>query len=292
MRKWIHILKPRIGFFVFVTLLRLNFTSCSKVSYSHLKWQTSTVATDGKPSEWALPLKFYDQESKLNYDISNDRKNLYVIFKITDEFTKVKALKAGIRFAIDVEGKKIFPVTLSYVYPQEHHLLPLPGESIASDGESAEERMRENLNFQGMMLKLSGFKAELKEGLLAMKNEYGINAAMEIDNNDILYYELRIPFATFYKESITPSDTLVPFNFEITLNALQQPDRASAFLNDDQSQAPPSSGNGNFPDGNMSGTGAPGGNIPGGGGPRQSMNRQDEGNSKRSITQKLKLSIK
>jgi len=291
MHRWIRILKLRTGLFVFVTLLRLNFTSCSKVTYSHLKWQAASTATDGKPDEWKLPLKFYDQESKLNYDISNDKTNLYVIFKITDEFTKAKALRSGIQFAIDVNGKKAFPVTINYTFPLEH-TLPLPGEMVNNPETQEEVRMQERLHFSQIMLNLSGFKAPVKEGLLSLKNEYGIHGAFDIDKNDILYYELKIPFATFYKETITAEDTLAPFNFQITLQAMQPPDRSSAFLKDDQTADPQSSGAGNFPGGSQgSMPGGSSGTMPGSGSPRPPMNEEPQ-NSKQTITQKLKLIIK
>ncbi len=291
MNKLPGILKRRIRLFLFISILGINFTGCSKKIYSHLKWQTVTSATDGKPDEWTIPLKFYDSESKLNYDISNDKKNLYVIFKISDEFTKAKVIRAGIQFAIDVTGKKNFPVTVNYQYPVDSKLSEIPSPGADRDNFQDNNEVREKLAVSQILLRLSGFNKDVKE-LLPLKNEYGIDAAFDIDNNDILYYELKIPFNTFYKEEITAADTLSPFNFEITLLPLIQKEINAALADDGSSQNQPGGGGvGNMP-GGTSGTMPGSGNMPGGNMPKHSSQNEDERLNKHTVTQKLKLSLK
>ncbi len=237
--------------------------------------------------EWSIPLKFFDKESKLNYDISNDKNNLYVIFKITDELTKMRVLNSGMQFAIDVKGKKTFPVSINYPLSSEHNVQS--GGDIAYTNESGNVSEEAIMAASKQMMRLSGFNPEVKEGLVPQKNEYGIHAAMTVTGDDILYYELSVPFKTFYKETLTGADTVNPFSFEITFNPVTE---AKPNPLDDAGDANSQNGaGGGMPGGGGSMPGG-GGGMPGGGGMQHHKSDITPGSEKHTVVQKLKLSLK
>ena len=288
MNKLFNLLKFPLSAALLGLVIQAALTSCSKATYSHLKWQAIPAVTDGKPLEWSIPLKFFDKDSKLNYDISNDKKNLYVVFKITDELTKMKVLNSGMQFAIDVKGKKTFPVSIGYPLSSEHNVQPGSDVPYTGEGNLGEETI---LAASKQMMRISGFNADVKEGLVPQKNEYGIQTAITITRDDILYYELRVPFKTFYKETITATDTVNPFSFEITLNPLTE-GKMNPLDDAGDTNSQNGAGNGSgLPGGGGSMPGA-GGGMPGGGGMPRHKTDVAPGNEKQVITQKLKLSIK
>lgn len=96
---------------LFVVLL---FISCSREIYNSSSWQSKKFIADGNLTEWPNPLRFYDQESGINYSISNDHNNLYFCCNISNEFMQMKILRSGLEFGIDTLGKKSFSVTIKY----------------------------------------------------------------------------------------------------------------------------------------------------------------------------------
>jgi hypothetical protein len=85
--------------------------SCSPKAYDALDWQGTKITVDGKIPEWPSPLRFYDYKTKINYAISNDRRNIYVCMKIFDESQQIKVLRGGMEFRIDTAGKKTVPIS-------------------------------------------------------------------------------------------------------------------------------------------------------------------------------------
>src|SRR5450759_4772687 len=56
----------------------------------------SVIKIDGDASEWHLPLRFYDNSTKLFFDFSNDDNNLYLCFQSKDDAEQMKIMRAGI----------------------------------------------------------------------------------------------------------------------------------------------------------------------------------------------------
>ena len=100
-------------------LILCIFSSFTHKIYDSLVWQSKKVKVDGKINEWPNPLRFYNDKSKVNYTITNDRKNLYICMKISDVTAQIKALRGGMEFRIDTMGKKSFPIAL--IYPIANH---------------------------------------------------------------------------------------------------------------------------------------------------------------------------
>ena len=219
-----------VSTFAFVLLICCLFFSCSHKVYDALDWQVNKVTADGKISEWSNPLRFYDAKSKINYTISNDKQNLYVCMKISDETAQIKILQGGMELKIDTTGKKVFPI--EFKYPLENHQMPQHKKGESKNGSNSENNHTENPGRSSLKLKLVsqatdvqliGFKPPLG-GILPLYNtSSGISSAINIDSTGIMYYEAIIPFNTFYKSELNPSDTNRIFNYEIIVNALPAP---------------------------------------------------------------------
>jgi hypothetical protein len=206
------------GLFILVLCM-----GCSKRAYNSSNWQTSKVTIDGDISDWTSPLRFYDQKSGINYTISNDRYNLYLCFGIPDEYLQTKILRSGLEFGIDTLGKKSFPVKIKFPFGNNQVIQPnfnsKPQNNEGSNVRPDRSSFKLKLLAQAREMQLVGFKQPLSNLItLSNANKTGISAAINFDNRGIMCYEAVIPFSTFYKNELTPSDSNKIFNYQIKIN--------------------------------------------------------------------------
>src|ERR1700744_2576451 len=102
-RQWIPIL-----------LAGLVFASCSPNLAPAGHYQDTTVKVDGFPSEWTLPLRFSNASYTLQYNVTNDDKNLYVCVLSTDDNTQFRILRSGMTLYFDPKGKKNKEISLHF----------------------------------------------------------------------------------------------------------------------------------------------------------------------------------
>ena len=207
---------------IFLFLAASFYISCSNKIYNTSGWQTKKVTIDGKLSEWSNPLRFYDQETGISYNITNDHNNLYFVCSISNDFLQTKILRSGLEFLIDTLGKKSFNVGIKY---------PIGNVSVTDikpDYQQTKDRQGERpdrsayklkLLAQATEIQLTGFKQHLGKIIpLSAINNSGIFAAIDFDKNGIMNYEAVIPFSAFYRDNLVPSDSNRIFNFQIKIN--------------------------------------------------------------------------
>jgi hypothetical protein len=199
---------------------------CSKTIYPSA-WQPTPVVTDGSLSDWTLPLPYYDPDTKLNYSITNDAQNLYIVFRTSDVQAQMKLLKAGFTLWIDTKGKKNELTGIRYPLPQA--LLPDHGESLpvtnSQRGEKKDmSKAGQKLIAAQKQMELLGFKNTANvgnpNGTTFLRTNEGIAVAVNADSTGELVYEATIPFKTFLKETITASDTIKPISIGMVENGL------------------------------------------------------------------------
>ena len=249
-------MRKNISAFVLMFLL----ISCAKTVYYSSDWQTKKITIDGKMSEWSNPLRFYDQESGINYSISNDHRNLYLCCTVSNEQMQLKILRSGIEFSIDTLGEKKFPVILKYPFStspnqelnrnpntkpntsvqpntnaqsennleSDFNIPPNPNVQLNSNsqpGQGSRERVDRSstklrLLSEKTEIQLTGFKPYLGKVISTSdQHKNGISVAVDFDKMGTMCYEAVIPFSTFYKSELTPSDSNKVFNYRIKINS-------------------------------------------------------------------------
>jgi hypothetical protein len=210
----------KIVFSCFVVCI---FISCTRKVYNTSSWQSKKITVDGKIPEWSDPLRFYDQETGINYCISNDRYNLYLVCSISNEFLQTKILRSGLEFGIDTLGKKSFSVGIKYpganISDKEVKSSTYPQTVTGSNERQDRSSFKLKLLAEATEIQLIGFKPHLGKFIsLAGPNNSGISAAINFDMNGIMNYEAVIPFSTFYKNELTPSDSNTIVSYQIKIN--------------------------------------------------------------------------
>lgn len=200
------------------------FFSCSRALYNSSSWQSKPVTVDGQITEWPNPLRFYDQATGINYSLSNDHHNLYFCCSISNEFLQTKILRSGLEFRIDTLGKKSFGVGIKYPIGNSSGKNPgtenNPNVRSDANGRSAgRSGFKLKLLSEAREMELFGFKSQLGKIIsLTPPNNTGISAAINFDQRGVMNYEAVIPFSTFYKNELTPSDSDKLFNYQIKIN--------------------------------------------------------------------------
>lgn len=200
-------------------IVLLIIISCSRTIYSSLSWQYSPVLVDGNMNEWPNPLRFYDNKSKINYSITNDRNKLYVCLKISDELTQLRIMEGGMEFSIDTTDKKSYPVNV--IYPQgssasnpfdpKQHKMIIERYDVAMAKQLFLNQIKE--------IRLKGFKYPVT-GNITSNNTFGISVSVNWDKSGIMVYEAVFPFSAFYRDELIPSDTNKIISFKFLINAL------------------------------------------------------------------------
>jgi len=192
----------------------LFLMACSSpLVYSSL-WQSKPVTVDGKAGEWRIPLDFYDDKTKLNFTITNDKTNLYICIRATEDETQKGIIHSGLQIWIDTTGGKKSQVGVQFPILERSASTESPAdskhthssESSMMEPTSSANSLKSRYMSSGKQLKLTGF-INAANGLDQIPNMFGINAALNWDTNKIMIYEVCIPFNTFYKASLSPSDS-------------------------------------------------------------------------------------
>jgi hypothetical protein len=206
--------------FPFVTYLPLLFLSCSSPLVYNSIWQDKPVTVDGKATEWKIPLDYFDDKTKLNFSISNDRTNIYFCIRATEDETQKGIIHNGLQIWIDTTGGKKDEVGIQFplIQRQERTEGSLLTHSSQPDETPAAYNLRKQYSGTTKQMRLTGFSGAV-EGLAEAPNMYGINACLNWDTNNIMIYEVCIPFKTFYKSSLSQSDSSKAFGvtFAVTV---------------------------------------------------------------------------
>ena len=116
------------------------FCSCSSLELFTSLPENSVTKTD---------YRFYNANSKIRYQITNDEKNLIIRLNTVEIPTIMKMLKAGLTFYLDVNGKK--QTKVYFQYPLVHN-----GQmSVSPERPEFQKGQRPEMDIKGMVVKAS-----------------------------------------------------------------------------------------------------------------------------------------
>ncbi len=206
-------------------------SACSPKAMYQTSWQSTPVVADGNPSEWRIPLRFYDSDTKLNYTLSNDDEKIYLCVRIVDELSQAKIMRSGLNIWFDTLAKKNKQCGILFPVPDkggDEYQTDVASSSGSNRGGGKKGRdvdaIKNKFLRQANQMQLVGFKKSIPD-YLAPENEYGINVSINWDVNNIMIYEAVIPFKTFYKTALVAQDSLRNFDFSMTIHGFPAPEK-------------------------------------------------------------------
>ncbi|MCU4162406.1 hypothetical protein [Carboxylicivirga caseinilyticus] len=272
------------------TILLLAFVSnvsCSKKVHVETKWQSSKITVDGDPSDWNIPLRLFDSNTKLNYEITNNYEGIFFAFRI-NEMSKINQFNQnGITIELNAASSKKSSHTLKYPVGGGRPMRPLNGEEQAEFNPQDNEMPKmDEMPMQQVSISLKGLSGYNKEVVLAMEEVTDIKASHYFDmENEQLFCEIFIPYKSInpYTDNILENNSI--YNIILSLGS-----------GDNNRPGPPPEG-GMHDNGGMQGPPGQGGPPPGGGMPGGGMNGEGQGgppdmnNNSQSKTQNIKLEV-
>ncbi len=198
----------------------LFFIGCSSpLIYSSI-WQDKPVAVDGKATEWKIPLDYFDDKTKLNFSVSNDKSTLFFCIRATEDLTQKAIVRNGLQIWIDTTGGKRKQVGIQFpVIDRSAMTASNPSDNKHSQDEmTLANNLKKKYSGVSKQVRLSGFPNTVND-LVQVPNINGINVCLNWDSNRIMIYEVAIPFGTFYKKSLSPSDSakVLGVSFSVTV---------------------------------------------------------------------------
>jgi hypothetical protein len=176
-------------------------------------YQNKPLTIDGLSSDWNTTLE--NKGSGVSYGISNDSENLYIRLNISDQTIQRKIFMAGLTIWVDTTGKKKEKVGI---------ICPIQKAPAKMD-RNAMKKMNSPPAFdknQILEAEFIGFAKSIQTYYLD-NNPYGIEVSFDVDEFKSMYYEMRIPLSTIYKNNVDLSSKLLSIGIET--GAIEMPDR-------------------------------------------------------------------
>jgi hypothetical protein len=164
-------------------------------------WQNNPIIIDGKDSDWIKPLSYIDTKEKLNYSVTNDRDNIYILLSTKNEQEQQKILEGGLTVWINKQGEKNEEGAAGIAFPTGSH-----------SRDAGIMRGRPEL-YQEKKIML----AEIKDYTLlgfnknkAVENydygkisDEGVDVRIDFNTSGELIYEALVPFSAVFAKSST-----------------------------------------------------------------------------------------
>jgi hypothetical protein len=221
-----------------ILIILTGLVSCSQNSFYQIDW----LNQNEEPNK---VLSYYDHESKIAYDITNDNENLYLEFLVIDESAQRQIMMSGMQVWLDTTKKQkenfglFFPLKTS---PN----LNRPKEQSSDEQPPKIEDMK--LMYLASQTKYKTVSlAGYKNGLHDLTNGQGLSTSLGFDENGSMVYNAIVPLTCLNINTLTSVDSTAIFSMLIKVPGVELPNGGQG--------GPPGGG------------GGPGGPPPGGGGP-------------------------
>lgn len=154
----------------------------------------SAMVVDGRLSEWGVPLRYYNLEAEVSYDIRNDDEAFYVVLHADNPQSVHRLLSGGFKIAFDGKGRK--KTGLSLKYEPTNFQPQAPDSTKAGKGMGFRPGGKQGVS--GTMLENSkcttkGFTG-LDDGTYSLKGLEPLSVAVAMDSATGFVFEIRMPF--------------------------------------------------------------------------------------------------
>lgn len=203
-----------------IATLLLIFTLTNTFAQQNVrgKWRTKKVVVDGLPSEWNNPLRLYDAETGLFFDIVNDSTHLIFCFQSKDPSRQIKINEAGMKIQIKAKGKAKCDASINFPLTEKK-------EQIASDQDRMNREGRIDQMKHGFVLRNANFLAAgftSQNGTIPVMDTSGIRVAMNWDTKDVMTYEISIPLKELFGPEFALKDLTKVMTLKVEINAFQR----------------------------------------------------------------------
>ncbi|HTR29198.1 MAG TPA: hypothetical protein VMH27_08005 [Puia sp.] len=201
-----------------ILALTLCSAACSHKLAPLGRFQTTPVVADGLPDDWTLPLRFANSAYTLQYNITNDDRNIYICALSNDERTIIRMLRAGMTVYFDPKGETARDISLHYPLRKQPdpNIRNRNGEPLTSQPDSG---WKEELLQQSDSYGTTGFSG-IENGQFSVAGNKGpIQVAIRLTHHDsLLVYEAIVPIGNILGSELAGRNPETKFSVGVILN--------------------------------------------------------------------------
>jgi hypothetical protein len=173
------------------------------------------VTIDGKPDEWSNVPHDLSQGSTVEYSVANNNNNVFILMRVPNLLEQAKILQGGMDVWVSTNNKKDKHTGITY--PVKGELGDLPQKPLAPGEKPDVKQQHLQLAAQIISMQRFGFKPEYNT-VQSIRQNTGFSAAINWDANNVMIYELTIPFSAF--ETAVTADHL---EIGISIHGIDRP---------------------------------------------------------------------
>lgn len=182
-------------------LSTIIFVSCSHNLAPQGHYQTESVIADGNADEWKMPLRFANKDYTFSYNITNDKKNIYIVVVSKDDEMEKRILRSGITIYFDPKGENNKKTSITFPERKNNNSnnLPRNGRPIIEDTSNTKHAMV----LKSDTYDVKGFY-ELQDGQFSIKDKRSkIQLGLKANVDSGLVYEAVIPINYVLENGLT-----------------------------------------------------------------------------------------
>ena len=230
------------------------------------KWQAHQIVIDGDAADWVSLPRFYNSDSRVNYEFRNDDRNLYIILKTNDEAMQKQLMQAGFKLRFKLKTKQ--KITATILFPEKKDgMSPKKGDKGKkpdfNPGARPTERLADRSGMRERMMPkeialLKGFIFSQDTIISNTETENKISFANKVSNQSSVY-EFCIPLRDFFGDGYGMDNiSTIPIQLQVNINGKSENSGTKSMRG-----GPGGGGMGGGPGGGGMG-GGPGGDMSGG----------------------------
>ncbi|MBO2008091.1 hypothetical protein [Hymenobacter negativus] len=184
------------------------FGACSRqpTASSASQFAAAPPTIDGQASEWTDSLH-YDPASKLQYQVLNDGRMVYVRLKAADPITQAKIVRLGLTIWLDTTGRNQHQFGVHYPLgrlgtgrgPAGENGSQPDNPDASAPNRQAERQARMTQALAEMTeMELLNYKGSKEPTLTDAQSQLGVKAAVALNAQEDLTYELAVPLRLLY----------------------------------------------------------------------------------------------
>ncbi len=161
-------------------------------------WQSQPLTIDGSDRDWVKPLPYMVHEENVNYSISNDQRNLYILLSTQSRQEQQKIIQGGMSVWVNTKGDKSNGDAVGIGYPLDER--SDPDRKLMEDAQPQRYQKKAATLGDKKTYSLYGFSKDssILNYSYGDNNPTGVAMRMDYSNNGDLIYEAAIPLQALY----------------------------------------------------------------------------------------------
>jgi hypothetical protein len=161
-------------------------------------WQSQPLTIDGNNNDWVKPLPYVVHEENVNYSISNDGRNLYILLATSNRQEQQKIIQGGLSLWVNTKGDKSNGDAVGIGYPLDER--NDPDRKLMEDAQPQRYQNKLVTLADKRSYALYGFSKDsaIRNYTYGDSNSVGVVMRMDYNNKGDLIYEASIPLQALY----------------------------------------------------------------------------------------------